>query len=213
GVLGRRGRGAVVARGEADGGLVEDVEHADQARADLGREPDALALAAREGRRAAIEGQVVEPHVDEESDPRQDLLQDRTRDLAPARREVEGTEKAPRLGDRERRHLDDAPPADPHEARLGPEPGSLAGGATLLGVQALEGVAEPARPGVALAPLEQREQAREGTAYSAPPAVALDGDLDLLVARALEEDVLDRGWEAGEGRRDRESVVRGERGE
>src|SRR5256885_14615236 len=43
----------VVALMQADGGLVEDVEHADQAAADLGREADALRLAARQGLRGA----------------------------------------------------------------------------------------------------------------------------------------------------------------
>ena len=43
----------VVARVQADGRLVEDVEHPDEAAADLAREADALSLAARQrGRRA-----------------------------------------------------------------------------------------------------------------------------------------------------------------
>src|ERR1019366_4972013 len=56
----------VVARVEADAGLVEHVEHADERRADLCREPDALALARRERLRAAIEREVVEADIDEE---------------------------------------------------------------------------------------------------------------------------------------------------
>jgi hypothetical protein len=44
----------VVARVEADGRFVEDVEHADQTAADLAGEPDALRFAAREGRGGAI---------------------------------------------------------------------------------------------------------------------------------------------------------------
>ena len=39
----------VVALVQADRRLVEDVEHADEARADLRRQPDALGLAAGEG--------------------------------------------------------------------------------------------------------------------------------------------------------------------
>ena len=42
----------VVARVQADRRLVEDVEHADQAGADLRGQPDALALAAGQGRAA-----------------------------------------------------------------------------------------------------------------------------------------------------------------
>ena len=45
---------AVVALVQADAGLVEDVQHADQRRADLRREPDALRLAAGERGRGAL---------------------------------------------------------------------------------------------------------------------------------------------------------------
>ena len=50
----------VVALVEADGGLVEDVEDAAEARADLGGEADALAFAAGEGGGGAVERQVAE---------------------------------------------------------------------------------------------------------------------------------------------------------
>src|SRR5205814_6455765 len=49
----------VVALVKADRGLVENVQDAHQARADLRREADALRLAARERRRGAVHGQVV----------------------------------------------------------------------------------------------------------------------------------------------------------
>ena len=63
----------VVARVQADGRLVEDVEHARQAAADLARQADPLALAPRERRRAAGERQVVEPDVDQELEAVADL--------------------------------------------------------------------------------------------------------------------------------------------
>src|SRR5690606_4207359 len=50
---------AVVALVQADARLVEHVEHAHESRADLGREADALRLAARQGRGAALEREVV----------------------------------------------------------------------------------------------------------------------------------------------------------
>ena len=63
----------VVARVEADGRLVEDVEDARQAAADLAGQPDALALAAREGGRPAGEAEVVEADVVEELEAVADL--------------------------------------------------------------------------------------------------------------------------------------------
>ena len=76
----------VVALVEADLGLVEDVEHARQPAADLRGEADALALAAGERARGAIEVEVIEPDVVEEAEPLDDLLQDARGDLAAAGR-------------------------------------------------------------------------------------------------------------------------------
>ena len=58
---------AVVALVQADGRLVQDVEHADQAGPDLGGQPDPLRLAAGEGARGAVEAEVVQPHVEQEA--------------------------------------------------------------------------------------------------------------------------------------------------
>ena len=66
----------VVALVEADRRLVEDVEHADELRADLRREPQPLRLAARQRRRPAVEVQVTDPDVVEERQPLADLLDD-----------------------------------------------------------------------------------------------------------------------------------------
>ena len=71
----------VVALVQADRGLVEHVEHAGQPRADLARQADALALAARQRAGGAGERQVVEADIDQEAQPVADLLQDAGRDL------------------------------------------------------------------------------------------------------------------------------------
>ena len=72
----------IVALVQADRGLIENVHDADQPRADLAREPDALRLAARQGIGAAIEREIAEPDVAEESQPIGDFLDDLDRDLA-----------------------------------------------------------------------------------------------------------------------------------
>ena len=71
----------VVALVQADRRLVEDVQHADQPRADLRRQPDALRLAARERLGRAAEREVVEADVDEEAQPLAHFLEDRAGDL------------------------------------------------------------------------------------------------------------------------------------
>ena len=57
----------VVARVQADRRLVENVEHADQSAADLAGQADALRFAAGERRGGAVERQIVEPDVAQES--------------------------------------------------------------------------------------------------------------------------------------------------
>ena len=52
---------------QADRRLVEDVEHADQPAADLAGQADPLRFAAGERRRGAVERQVVEADVEQES--------------------------------------------------------------------------------------------------------------------------------------------------
>ncbi len=64
----------VVALVQADAGLVEDVEHIHQLRPDLRGKADALAFAARERRRVAVERHVVEAHVEHEAKAAVNLL-------------------------------------------------------------------------------------------------------------------------------------------
>ena len=64
-----------VLRVQADRRLVEHVEGAGEAGAQGGGEVDALRLAAREGARLAVEGQVVEPHPVEHLDALRQLVE------------------------------------------------------------------------------------------------------------------------------------------
>ncbi len=72
----------VVALMQTDRGLIENVHDADQSRADLAREPDALRLAAGQRIGAAIQGEIAEAHVAQKSQPIADFLDDLDRDFA-----------------------------------------------------------------------------------------------------------------------------------
>ena len=74
----------VVALVQADGRLVEHVEDAHQPRADLGGQPDPLRLTSGQRRGRAVEGEVVEPDVEQEAEPRVDLLEHPFRDVLVA---------------------------------------------------------------------------------------------------------------------------------
>ena len=65
---------------QADARFIEDVEHADQAAADLACQADPLGLAAGQRRRRALECQIVEADVEEKTKPAADLLEDLIRD-------------------------------------------------------------------------------------------------------------------------------------
>ena len=89
----------VVALVQSDRRLVEDVHDAHQARADLARQTDALGLAARQGLGAAVQSQVVEPHVHQKAQTLHDLLDDLVGDLAALARQRQGLEKGQRAVD------------------------------------------------------------------------------------------------------------------
>ena len=88
----------VVALVQADGGLVEHVEHPDEAGADLGGQPDPLRLAAGERPGRPVQGEVVQPDVEQEAQPLLDLLEHPLGDLPLA-----GAQLAPSAGTRRSR--------------------------------------------------------------------------------------------------------------
>ena len=71
----------IVALVQPDRGLVEHIEHAGQAGADLRGEPDALAFAARQRAGGARERQIIQPDIDQERQPLADLLEHARGDL------------------------------------------------------------------------------------------------------------------------------------
>src|SRR5262249_56777460 len=111
------------------------------------------------------------------------------RDLRLLRPELEGVEVAQHVTDGQRGHVDDAPAANEHEARLGPQPGAVTDRAARLGNEVLDLLPQPVGPGLPLPALEQRDDAREGTPLRAP-APALHGDL--LAAGSVEQPVARR---------------------
>ena len=91
----------VVALMQPDRRLVEHVKHAGEAGADLRGEPDALALAAGQRAGGARERQIIEPDIDQEFQPRADLLEDAAGDLV-----LLGVEIARQIAEPERGGLD-----------------------------------------------------------------------------------------------------------
>ena len=82
---------------QADGRLVQNIQHPHEGGADLGGQPDALALAAGQGARLTAEGQVLEPYRAQEAQPGADLLQDLVGDHHLGVGEGDGVEEGQRL--------------------------------------------------------------------------------------------------------------------
>ncbi len=104
----------VVALVQPDRRLVEHVEHAGEARTDLARETDALALAARQRPGIAAERQIVEPDVVEKAKPLADFLEDALADLVLLRAQLRRQSFEPAGGgaDRHLADLRDVQPVD-----------------------------------------------------------------------------------------------------
>ena len=178
---------------EADARLVEDVGDADQGRADLRGQADALGLAAGEGHRRAVEGEVAEADLDHKAQALAGLPEDRLGDLVVLGAELEALEEGQQQLDRPGRDLADVVPADLDHAGLLAQPLALAGGAHDLAHQRLDLLEQAALVvlllgdlvlGLTQAPLEPGDHALEGGRLLAE---ARDG----LVAAALQEHDLD----------------------
>ena len=117
--LERRDQLRVVALVQADRGLVEDVEHADERGADLRRQADPLGLAAGERRGGAVHREVADADVLQEAQPLGDLAQDQPRDVAVGLGELDLLEPLQGAARGERAEVLDPRPPHEHRARLG----------------------------------------------------------------------------------------------
>ena len=90
----------VVTRVEADGGLVQDVEHAAQVRAQLGRQSNPLRLAARQCRHASAKLEVTQADLAQELKALPNLGQDVAGDSSGAAFEPEFAEETVSLFNR-----------------------------------------------------------------------------------------------------------------
>ena len=150
----------VVALVEADGGLVENVEDAAKARADLGGEADALAFAAGEGGGVAVEGEIAEADGVEELQALDDFFAEAFGDEGLARGEADGAGAIEGAVHGERGEFGDGHAVDFDGEGFGAEALAVADGAVggrhvlhhplAVGVGAgfFEGIAEPGEDAV-----------------------------------------------------------------
>ena len=191
---------------QADRRLVQDVQDADEAAPDLGREPDPLGLATGERGRGARERQVVEADVDEELQTLSDLLQEPFRDHLLALAELDDSDEREGVADRQARELGDVPSAHRDRQAFRPQASAPARAARDLSHELLEPLALALGVGLDVASLDDRDHALVRRPVRARPSVpVLVPDVDLGV-RAVEHDVPRSLREPPPWRRGREPV-------
>ena len=174
---------AVVALVQADGRLVEHVEHADQAGADLRGQADALGLAAGQRSRRALEVQVLQADVEQEAQACLDFLQHLGGDLRLAAGEHQVFEELGAFAHRHRRHRGDRLVVDQHGQRGRIQACTVAFGARNLPHVLLVPVARVLRFGFQVLAVDVLHHALEarGVLALAPEAVlVLHHDLVVL---------------------------------
>ena len=192
---------------EADGRLVEDVEDADQPRADLGGEPDPLALPAGEAPRRPLQAQVVHADVEEEAEALADLLHHPLRHLHLLRGKRDRHEEGEALPDRQPADLVDVLPPDGDGEALLLQPGAQAGRALPQVDVPRQVHADMERRRLLVPPVELVQDPLEGAGVEEPPPAPVGVEADLLLTRAVEEDVPDGLGELFERRVDVEAVM------
>ncbi len=186
--LERRDQLGVVALVQPDRGLVEDVEHANERGADLGRQADALRLAPRERRRRPVHRQVSDPDVLQEAQPLGDLAQDQPGDMAIGLGQLHLLEPLERPMRRQGAEVLDSRSRDEHRARLGAQAGAAAHRTGSQRHELLDLLPRPLRVGLPVAPLQVPDDPLEPGRVGPAPAIAVAvGDLDRLAVGAVEE--------------------------
>ena len=204
----RREQPRVVALVQPDARLVEDVEHAHEARPDLRGETNALRLAARQRFRAAIQRQVLEPDVHEEAQPLAHFLEHGAGDVGveprlAGRAKRNRENEIVRVAHGELAELADVPAGDRHRERLRLEPHPFALGAHGDDHVLLELVAHGVARGLVVAALHVRED---------PFPLSRRFGIAALLREAVEQDFLHARGELSPGHVELELQLLRERG-
>ncbi len=195
---------------QADGRLIEDVHHPDQAGTDLAGETDTLRLTAGQGVGAALQGQIVEADIDEKFEARLDLMHDLGGDLALASRQAQLAELFPRLADRLTHDLGERAVIDIDVARFTTQARAVAARARLDRQIAGEVLAHHVGFGLAVTALHVGQHALEGVLAGHLAATVIHvAEGDVLAATAIEHGVTRFIAERLPGRFQREAVMLG----
>ncbi len=182
----------VVALVEADGGLIQDIEHADEPRTDLAGQSNTLRLATGQRCRRSPEAEVVEPHIEEEAQSAVDLLDDTLGDEQLPLGQLEPGQHLRRLTDRHRTDVGHRVAIDQAGERQRVESRPVTGRAVDLPHVALDLLALAVRLRLGVTTPQIGQDALEvGVVGSDPPVAVLVPNLDALaVGRTVQQELL-----------------------
>ena len=179
----------VVALVQSDGRLVENVEHAHQARADLRRQTDSLALAAGERCRRARERQIPESDGLQKFEPRPDLAQNLFRNNGHVACQSQVIHEFQLFRDRHRAEIHNAHPTDRHGEAHVRQPLAVTLRAGPLRHAALQLFAHRVRLRLLKPPLHIVHNALKRPLQRPAPVRAFIVDRQVLTLRAVQDHV------------------------
>ena len=177
---------------QADGRLIQNIQHTHQAAADLGGKADTLALAAGQGTGCTGQGEIAQSHGLQKAQPCPDFLAYLGGDELLVARQFQTVEEGQRLVHRQLRGLEDGQTAHRHRQRLRPQTAALAGGAGTLGQILLDLLLAGVALRLAVPPLQIVADALERLMQHALAPGLVVVQLQLLPAGAVEDDLLHR---------------------
>ena len=192
---------------QADGGLVQNIQHAHETAADLGSQTDTLALAAGQGAGGAAEGQVAESHRLQKPQTGADLLQNLGGDHLLIARQGQAVEKRDLVVHRHGGGVVDGQAAHSDGQRLRPQPPALTGRTRAGGHEGFDLLLAGVGLGLHIPALQIVGDALEGLMQRslAPGLVVFQRQLFAL--GAVEDDILHLAGQLGVGGAEGEIVA------
>ena len=175
---------------QADARLIEHIEHARQAGADLAGQADALALPAGQGSAGPVKVEIIKPDIVEEAQPLVDFLQDRLGNLLLLIGQglVDAAEPLERVTDAHFRGCGDIDACDLDAECLGLQARAVAGFAWLRRLIFRQFLAHPRAVGLQQAAVEIAYDALERLVDRIFLAPVLESQRDRHAARAVQDD-------------------------
>ena len=174
---------------QADGGLVQNIQHPHQGGADLCGQPDPLALAAGQRGGGPAEGQIPQSHGLQKAQPVPDLLQDAVGNEHLLVRQLQAVDHVQLVHHGQLREGVDVHVPHRHRQGLLPQAAALAGGAGAVGHGLLQFPLGGVALGLQIPPLQIVADALKGLIQHALAPGLVIFQLQLLVSGAVEDDV------------------------